>query len=181
MLLTITTTHRPATDLGFLLHKNPAGVHERGVGVRRGAGLLSGGDERAVHGCPHRRRRPGRVGARSARRARRAKASRWRSTSTTGRTSRRRSCRWRSRKMFGTAMSGRSKERPELAESALPFDRSATGRAVPRAARRSLRRLFEPLGLRGGRRADPARPDVPGLGRQPVPRRDAHARRLRVA
>ena len=24
MLLTITTTHRPATDLGYLLHKNPA-------------------------------------------------------------------------------------------------------------------------------------------------------------
>ena len=24
MLLTITTTHRPATDLGFLLHKHPA-------------------------------------------------------------------------------------------------------------------------------------------------------------
>src|SRR5919112_2129027 len=24
MMLTITTTHRPATDLGFLLHKNPA-------------------------------------------------------------------------------------------------------------------------------------------------------------
>ena len=23
MLLTITTTHRPATDLGYLLHKNP--------------------------------------------------------------------------------------------------------------------------------------------------------------
>lgn len=27
MLLTITTTHRPATDLGFLLMKNPANVH----------------------------------------------------------------------------------------------------------------------------------------------------------
>src|SRR6202789_4436553 len=26
MLLTLTTTHRPATDLGFLLHKNPARV-----------------------------------------------------------------------------------------------------------------------------------------------------------
>jgi hypothetical protein len=26
MLLTITTTHRPATDLGYLLHKNPARV-----------------------------------------------------------------------------------------------------------------------------------------------------------
>jgi hypothetical protein len=24
MLLTITTTHRPATDLGYLLHKHPA-------------------------------------------------------------------------------------------------------------------------------------------------------------
>ena len=27
MLLTITTTHKPATDLGFLLMKNPANVH----------------------------------------------------------------------------------------------------------------------------------------------------------
>jgi hypothetical protein len=24
MLLTISTTHRPATDLGYLLHRNPA-------------------------------------------------------------------------------------------------------------------------------------------------------------
>src|SRR5579864_2262998 len=28
MLLTITTTHSPATDLGYLLHKNPARVQE---------------------------------------------------------------------------------------------------------------------------------------------------------
>jgi SAM-dependent methyltransferase len=28
MLLTIATTHRPAIDLGYLLHKNPARVHE---------------------------------------------------------------------------------------------------------------------------------------------------------
>ncbi|MCB1509925.1 MAG: 3' terminal RNA ribose 2'-O-methyltransferase Hen1 [Hyphomicrobiaceae bacterium] len=27
MLLTVSTTYRPATDLGFLLHKNPAAVH----------------------------------------------------------------------------------------------------------------------------------------------------------
>lgn len=27
MLLTLTTTHQPATDLGFLLHKNPSRVH----------------------------------------------------------------------------------------------------------------------------------------------------------
>jgi hypothetical protein len=27
MLLSITTTNRPATDLGYLLHKNPFRVH----------------------------------------------------------------------------------------------------------------------------------------------------------
>jgi hypothetical protein len=27
MLLTITTTHSPATDLGFLVHKHPDRVH----------------------------------------------------------------------------------------------------------------------------------------------------------
>ncbi len=29
MLLTITTTHQPATDLGYLLHKNPARLQSR--------------------------------------------------------------------------------------------------------------------------------------------------------
>ena len=33
MLLTITTTHRPATDLGFLLHKNPARSQTFDTGV----------------------------------------------------------------------------------------------------------------------------------------------------
>jgi len=28
MLLAITTTHKPATDLGYLLHKNPAKCQE---------------------------------------------------------------------------------------------------------------------------------------------------------
>src|SRR5260370_22290116 len=27
MLLTLTTTHNPATDLGYLLHKNPSNLH----------------------------------------------------------------------------------------------------------------------------------------------------------
>ena len=31
MLLTITTTHRPATDLGYLLHKHPERVQSFGV------------------------------------------------------------------------------------------------------------------------------------------------------
>ena len=29
MLLTVTTTHTPATDLGYLLHKHPARLHSR--------------------------------------------------------------------------------------------------------------------------------------------------------
>lgn len=32
MILTVSTTHRPATDLGFLVHKNPDKLHEMDVG-----------------------------------------------------------------------------------------------------------------------------------------------------
>ncbi|MEO1204962.1 MAG: 3' terminal RNA ribose 2'-O-methyltransferase Hen1 [Pseudomonadota bacterium] len=32
MILTLTTTHQPATDLGFLLHKNPDRLHQMDVG-----------------------------------------------------------------------------------------------------------------------------------------------------
>ena len=32
MLLTISTDHRPATDLGYLLHKNPSAHHRVELG-----------------------------------------------------------------------------------------------------------------------------------------------------
>lgn len=35
MLLTISTTHRPATDLGFLLHKHPDRLHEKPLAFGR--------------------------------------------------------------------------------------------------------------------------------------------------
>lgn len=35
MFLSVTTTHQPASDLGFLLHKNPARVHELDLGFGR--------------------------------------------------------------------------------------------------------------------------------------------------
>ena len=41
VLLTITTTHAPATDLGFLLHKNPARVQTFELSFGHGARLLS--------------------------------------------------------------------------------------------------------------------------------------------
>jgi hypothetical protein len=40
MLLSLTTTHRPATDLGFLLHKQPARAQSCA-----GAGERAGGSE----------------------------------------------------------------------------------------------------------------------------------------
>ena len=40
MLLTLTTTHRPATDLGYLLHKHPERVHEIAVAHGRATVLF---------------------------------------------------------------------------------------------------------------------------------------------
>lgn len=40
MLLTITTTHKPATDLGFLLHKHP----DRFQSIDLSIGILSKSD-----------------------------------------------------------------------------------------------------------------------------------------
>jgi hypothetical protein len=36
MLITLTTTHGPATDLGFLLHTHPDRVHSRDLAFGRG-------------------------------------------------------------------------------------------------------------------------------------------------
>ena len=89
MLLTITTTHRPATDLGYLLHKNPARAGAQAFELAFGRALVfypEAGEERctaalllAVDPVGLVRRKPG------------ARGSGWRSTSTTGRTSPRRS------------------------------------------------------------------------------------------
>jgi 3' terminal RNA ribose 2'-O-methyltransferase Hen1 len=63
--------------------------------------------------------------------------------------------------VFGTAMAGRSKDRPELASTALPL--VATIAAVPsRGGEALLRQLFEPLGYTvtlTPSLLDPSRPD----------------------
>jgi 3' terminal RNA ribose 2'-O-methyltransferase Hen1 len=144
MLLTITTTHRPATDLGFLLHKNPANVHsfelsfgeahlfypeateERctaallldvdPVGLVRGKGLRGEGAtlDQYVNDRPY-------------------VLSSFTSVAI-GRA-------------LGTAMTGRSKGRQELAEKKLPL--TATLHVIAcRGGDGLLRELFEPLGYR---------------------------------
>jgi 3' terminal RNA ribose 2'-O-methyltransferase Hen1 len=140
MLLTISTTHAPATDLGFLLHKNPASVQSRAlsfglahvlypeasaerctaalvldvdpVALIRGPSAASSGVEEYVNDRPY-------------------VASSFMSVAIA--------------QLFGTAMNGNSKERPELAARAIPLE--ATMPAVPCSGGEELvRALFEPLG-----------------------------------
>src|SRR5207244_1333609 len=63
-------------------------------------------------------------------------------------------------KIFGTALTGRSKERPELAETPIPL--SAHLPVLPcRGGEQILRRLFEPLGDEVDARAIPLDPVLP--------------------
>ena len=144
MLLTITTTHEPADELGFLLHKNPAGVHERELpfgtarvwypvaDAARCTATLS--VEIDPVGLVRDRRGGPKGEAFSLRQYvndRPYVASSFLSVAIA--------------KMFGTALSGRSKERPDLAATALPFEVRLP--VVPcRGGEIVLRKLFEPLG-----------------------------------
>lgn len=143
MLLTISTTHQPATDLGFLLHKNPDRAHvvEMSFGKvhvvypeatfeQCSAALLVEVDPIGLV-----RDRKGPKGndfvLASYVNDRPYAASSFLAVAIN--------------KLFGTAMTGRSKERPELAETPIPL--RAHLPVVPcRGGEELLRRLFEPLG-----------------------------------
>src|SRR5262245_39522716 len=144
MLLTITTTHHPATDLGYLLHKNPEKLHtfelsfgkahvfypEAGtawftvavlpdvdpVGLVRGKrGYEGGALDQYVNDRPY-------------------VLSSFMSVAL-GR-------------VFGTAMTGRSKGRQDLAEQKIPLE--AVLPVVSSRDDELLRELFEPLGYNVG-------------------------------
>lgn len=138
MLLTITTTHRPATDLGYLLHKNPARMHRielafgeafvvypEALEERCTAALLLDVDTVGLV-----RKRDGHslfeyVNDRP------YAASSFLSVAIA--------------KAFGTALSGRCKDRPELVATPLPLEIRLA--ALPcRGGEAVLRLLFEPLG-----------------------------------
>ena len=143
MLLTITTTHQPATDLGYLLRKNPARVQsfEQSFGVahvfypeatadRCTAALLLEVDP---VGLVRNRRGPAGEGRSLEHYVndRPYVASSFLSVVIAD--------------VFSSAMSGRSNERPELAGAAIEL--KATLSVVPcRGGEEFLRRLFEPLG-----------------------------------
>ncbi len=136
MLLTLTTTHRPATDLGYLLHKNPARVQTFDLAFGKAhvfypeadedrctAALLLDVDPIAL------------VRGRGALLTdyvndRPYVASSFLSVAIA--------------RVFGSALGGRSSERPTLVDEALPL--SATVAALPCGNEAAVRGLFEPLG-----------------------------------
>ncbi len=159
MLLTITTTHRPATDLGYLLHKHPDRVQSFGlpfgtahvlypeateerctaallleidpVGlVRRGRGSTTFALAEYVNDRPY-------------------VASSFLSVAMVT--------------VCKSAMSGTCKERPELAASAIPLEAALP--AVPaRGGEPMVCRLFEPLGYAVDVEALPLDPAFPEWG-----------------
>jgi 3' terminal RNA ribose 2'-O-methyltransferase Hen1 len=143
MLLTLTTTARPATDLGYLLHKNPARVQAFELPFGKAHVFYPEAEEDRctmallleVDPVGLVRGRSGPAGEGGALEQyvndRPYVASSFLAVAIS--------------RLFGTAISGRSKERPELAERALPFEVRLP--ALPcRGGEGYLRKLFEPLG-----------------------------------
>jgi 3' terminal RNA ribose 2'-O-methyltransferase Hen1 len=143
MLLTVTTTHRPATDLGFLLHKNPARLQAFDLSFGRARVFYpEASDERCTAalllevdpvGLVRNRRGPAGEGfaLKQYLNDRPYVASSFLSVAIA--------------QVFGSALSGGSKERPELAKTPIPL--VARLAVVPcRGGEAYLRSLFEPLG-----------------------------------
>jgi 3' terminal RNA ribose 2'-O-methyltransferase Hen1 len=139
MLLTIRSTHRPATDLGFLLHKHPEHVHTREFPFGNATVFYPEATEYACTAAILLDVDPiGMVRGRGGKRAedqyvndRPYVASSLLSIVLS---------RW-----FNSALGGRCERKPELVATALPFE--ARLAAVPcRGAEGFLRELFEPLG-----------------------------------
>ncbi len=142
MFLSISTTHRPATDLGFLLHKNPGAVRSVELWFGRAHVFYpEASDDRCTAvllldvdpiGLVRRRRRSAEAGSLEPYvNDRPYVASSFMSVAVA--------------KLFGTAMSGRSAERQELADSAIPLDLRLP--SLPcRGGEDLLGRLFGPLG-----------------------------------
>jgi len=160
MLLTITTTHQPATDLGYLLHKNPARLQS--VEITGGlahvfypeataerctaallldldpVGLVRGRGERGGEGFSLQEYVNDRPYV----------ASSFLSVALS--------------KAFGTAMNGTCKDRPALPAEALPLAVTVAVVSVPGPD--WPRRLFEPLGYEIETEAYPLDPTQPTWG-----------------
>jgi 3' terminal RNA ribose 2'-O-methyltransferase Hen1 len=164
MLLTITTTYQPATDLGYLLHKNPSRpqsfplsfgqahvFYPEATAERCTAALLLDVDP---VGLVRDRRGPAGEGRLLEQYVndRPYVASSFLSVAIA--------------QVYGSALGGRSKDRPELAETRLPL--VARLAVLPcRGGETFLRRLFEPLGYAVHARRHPLDEHFPEWGDSP--------------
>lgn len=134
-MLFITTTHQPASDLGFLLHKNPGRAHHVELPFGEALVVFPECSERACTACVILDVDPiglvrGGIGLEQYVNDRPYVASSLLSTAL-GR-------------VFGTAISGRSKDRPELVDQAIPLEIRLPVIAVPHE--HLTKEIFEPLG-----------------------------------
>ena len=165
MLFTITTTYAPATDLGYLLRKDPARVHCFDLSFGRAQVFFP---EATVERCTAAlildvdpvglvRRRRGSSGEGYALLAQYVNdrpyvASSFLSVAIS--------------RVYGSAMTGASKERPELAKAAIPLEAKLA--VLPcRGGEGILRRLFEPLGYEVSARRHPLDEQFPEWGQSP--------------
>ena len=143
MLLKISTTYAPATDLGYLLHKHPARMQSFGLPFGKAhvfypeahaekctAALLLDVDSVALVRRPHGRFADNFALAQYVS-DRPYVASSFLSVAIA--------------RVFSSALSGKCKERPQLVETAIPLKAQVS--ILPcRGGEKLLRRLFEPLG-----------------------------------
>ncbi|HTE20824.1 MAG TPA: 3' terminal RNA ribose 2'-O-methyltransferase Hen1, partial [Armatimonadota bacterium] len=164
MLLTITTTHSPATDLGYLLHKHPEKAHSFELSFGRAHVFYpEASDERCTAalllevdpvGLVRGRQGPQGEGGLLAQYVndRPYVASSFLSVAIA--------------EVYGTALGGRSRERAELAAGEMPLE--ARLQVVPcRGGEEFLRRLFEPLGYEVEAQGSPLDEANPGWGASP--------------
>ena len=179
LLLTITTTHRPATDLGYLLHKHPDRVQTLRAALRQGARLLPRGERGALHRGAAARRRPGRPGPA------RAPRERLRPGPVRQRPALRRlvvPVAWRIaerlRHRAGRAAARTARSWPRRRSRSRP---GSPVLPVPRRRGARCARLFEPLGYAVEAAQHPARRALPRVGREPLPRPSTCAARCGCA
>lgn len=145
MLLTISTTRVPATDLGYLLHKHPDRLQSFALPFGQAHVFYpEAGEDRCTAallldvdpvGLVRGRRGSGRGGESPLERYvndRPYTASSFLSVAISG--------------VFGSALGGRCKERPELVSVAMPLAVTLDVLPCRRGGEALLRRLFEPLG-----------------------------------
>jgi len=143
VLLTLTTTHEPATDLGFLLHKHPDRVHHADLAYGSATVFFPEASSRRCTAALLLEVDPvGLVKARGNRATEAFSLKQYVNDRPYAASSLLAVALGR---VFRTAMQGRSKERPELAATAIPLEIALP--AVPCGGGAALAtRLFAPLG-----------------------------------